>query len=206
MSQLTPKERMIYEFIAETIRSEGYPPSVRDIQESLAIKSTSTVHSYLEKLEAKGYVTRSTGKSRSIRVNDDTTEKQKTARVPVIGTVAAGLPILAEENVESHIEFPLYKRSYNASSLFALKVKGDSMIDAGIFSGDFVVVERSSVASNGNIVVALVNEDDGPSATVKTFYKENNHYRLQPENKDMEPIIVTDVTILGKVISVLRFY
>ncbi len=207
MSQLlSTTEKRIYDYIAETIRREGYPPTVRDIQQSLSIKSTSTVHSYLEKLEQKGFVTRSSGKSRSLRVNLEATEEKKTAKVPVIGTVAAGRPILAEENIEYYIEFPLFKRSYNASSLFALKVKGESMIEAGILDGDTVVVERCSVAQNGSIIVALLDEDDGPSATVKTFYKENNHYRLQPENKDMEPIIVTNVTILGKVISVLRFY
>ena len=175
MSQLlSTTEKRIYDYIAETIRREGYPPTVRDIQQSLSIKSTSTVHSYLEKLEQKGFVTRSSGKSRSLRVNLEATEEKKTAKVPVIGTVAAGRPILAEENIEYYIEFPLFKRSYNASSLFALKVKGESMIEAGILDGDTVVVERCSVAQNGSIIVALLDEDDGPSATVKTFYKENS--------------------------------
>ena len=128
MSQLlSTTEKRIYDYIAETIRREGYPPTVRDIQQSLSIKSTSTVHSYLEKLEQKGFVTRSSGKSRSLRVNLEATEEKKTAKVPVIGTVAAGRPILAEENIEYYIEFPLFKRSYNASSLFALKVKGESI-------------------------------------------------------------------------------
>ncbi len=206
MAQLTSTEKKIYEYISETIRREGYPPTVRDIQQSLSIRSTSTVHSYLEKLEAKGVITRRSGKSRSMRLSSETGEEKKTAKVPVVGTVAAGTPILAEENIESYIEFPLVKRSYNASSLFALRVKGESMIEAGIMDGDTVVVERCSVAQNGSIVVALVDEVDGPSATVKTFYKENNHYRLQPENSEMDPIIVSDVTVLGRVISVMRFY
>lgn len=207
MADLTPKEQKIYDFIAETIRSEGYPPTVRDIQQALSIKSTSTVHSYLERLEEKGYITRSSGKSRSVRVSaDEGNDQRRVARVPVVGTVAAGSPILAQENIDYYIDFPLFKRSYNPSELFALTVKGESMIEAGIMDGDTVIVQRGTVARNGEIVVALVENDDGYSATVKTFYKENGHYRLQPENSSMAPIIVDSVSVLGKVISVLRFY
>ncbi len=207
MVNLTSQEQRIYEFIAETIRREGYPPTVRDIQKALEIKSTSTVHAYLEKLEEKGVIVRSSGKSRSVRVNgSESSEQKKVARIPVVGAVAAGMPILAQENIEYYIDFPLVKRSYNPSELFALTVKGESMIEAGIMNGDTVVIQKGCGAENGEIVVALVEEDDGYSATVKTFYKENGHFRLQPENSTMQPIIVDSVSILGKVIAVLRFY
>jgi len=207
MANLTYQEQRIYDFITETIRREGYPPTVRDIQQALSIKSTSTVHSYLERLEEKGMITRSSGKSRSVRVSgDENTEQRRVAKVPVVGTVAAGTPILAQENIDHYIDFPLFKRSYNPADLFGLTVKGDSMIEVGIMDGDTVIVQRGATAHNGEIIVALVETDDGYSATVKTFYKENGHFRLQPENRTMEPIIVDSVSILGKVVSVLRFY
>ena len=207
MANLTYQEQRIYDFITETIRREGYPPTVRDIQQALSIKSTSTVHSYLERLEEKGMITRSSGKSRSVRVSgDENTEQRRVAKVPVVGTVAAGTPILAQENIDHYIDFPLFKRSYNPADLFGLTVKGDSMIEVGIMDGDTVIVQRGATAHNGEIIVALVETDDGYSATVKTFYKENGHFRLQPENHTMEPIIVDSVSILGKVVSVLRFY
>ena len=207
MANLTYQEQRIYDFITETIRREGYPPTVRDIQQALSIKSTSTVHSYLERLEEKGMITRSSGKSRSVRVSgDENTEQRRVAKVPVVGTVAAGTPILAQENIDHYIDFPLFKRSYNPADLFGLTVKGDSMIEVGIMDGDTVIVQRGATAHNGEIIVALVETDDGYSATVKTFYKENGHFRLQPENRTMVPIIVDSVSILGKVVSVLRFY
>ena len=199
-------ENAIYEYIAETTRTEGYPPTVRDIQQALSIKSTSTVHSYLAKLEEKGKITRRSGKSRSMLIVDSASQQQKAVKVPVIGTVAAGMPILAQQNIEQYIDFPVFRRSLVNETLFALRIKGESMIEAGILDGDLVIVQRCQTAENGTIVVAMVDSDDGPSATVKTFYRENGHFRLQPENSSMEPIIVDQVAILGKVISLIRNY
>lgn len=202
MEKLTPKEQRFYDYITETIRTEGYPPTVRDIQQALSIKSTSTVHAYIQRLEEKGAIIKSDRKSRSLRINDPT-PSQAIAHVPLVGTVAAGLPILAVENIEAYIDLPLTKRSLRSSDLFALRVKGESMIGVGIMDGDIIIVRKENVAENGEIVVALV----GDEATVKTYYKENGYFRLQPENPTMEPIIVRDeLFILGKVISVHRFY
>ena len=203
MKPLTSKEQVFYDYITETIRVQGYPPTVRDIQQALNVKSTSTVHSYLERLEEKGYIHKSEHKSRSLRVNDPTPASSDIAQIPVVGTVAAGIPILAAENIEDYIQLPITRRSLRSSDLFALRVKGESMIGVGIMDGDIIVVKKENVASNGEIVVALV----GDEATVKTFYKENGHFRLQPENPTMAPIIVEDeLLILGKVVSVHRFY
>ena len=203
MKPLTSKEQVFYDYITETIRVQGYPPTVRDIQQALNVKSTSTVHSYLERLEEKGYIHKSEHKSRSLRVNDPTPASSDIAQIPVVGTVAAGTPILAAENIEDYIQLPLTRRSLRSSDLFALRVKGESMIGVGIMDGDIIVVKKENVAANGEIVVALV----GDEATVKTFYKENGHFRLQPENPTMAPIIVEDeLLILGKVVSVHRFY
>ena len=203
MKPLTSKERTFYEYITETIRAQGYSPSVRDIQQALQIKSTSTVHSYLERLEEKGYIHKAGHKSRSLRVSDPTPASSDIAHIPVVGTVAAGTPILAAENIEDYIHLPLARRSLRSSDLFALRVKGESMIGVGIMDGDIIVVKKENVAENGEIVVALV----GDEATVKTYYKENGHFRLQPENPTMAPIIVEDeLLILGKVVSVHRFY
>lgn len=203
MEPLTSKEKVFYDYIAEAIHVQGYPPSVRDIQQALDIKSTSTVHAYLQRLEEKGYIRKSDRKSRSLRVSDPTPVTRDVAHIPVVGTVAAGIPILAAENIEDYVDVPLTHRSLKSSDLFALRVKGESMIGAGIMNGDIIVVKKENVARNGEIVVALV----GDEATVKTYYKENGHFRLQPENPTMEPIIVEDeLLILGKVISVHRFY
>ena len=203
MKPLTSKEQVFYDYITETIRVQGYPPTVRDIQQALNVKSTSTVHSYLERLEEKGYIHKSEHKSRSLRVNDPTPASSDIAQIPVVGTGAAGTPILAAENIEDYIQLPLTRRSLRSSDLFALRVKGESMIGVGIMDGDIIVVKKENVAANGEIVVALV----GDEATVKTFYKENGHFRLQPENPTMAPIIVEDeLLILGKVVSVHRFY
>ncbi len=203
MEKLTPKEQRFYDYIIETIQSEGYPPSVRDIQQALSIKSTSTVHAYIQRLEEKGVIRKSDRKSRSLRVNDPTPTERDVAHIPLIGAVAAGLPILAVENIETYLDLPLTKRSLRGSELFALRVKGESMIGVGILNGDIIVVRKENVAENGEVVVALV----GDEATVKTYYKENGYFRLQPENPAMEPIIVKDeLIILGKVISVHRFY
>lgn len=203
MEKLNPKEQRFYDYITETIRTEGYPPSVRDIQQALSIKSTSTVHAYIQRLEEKGAIIKSDRKSRSLRVSDPTPTRRDTAHIPVVGTVAAGLPILAAENIESYIDVPLTKRSMRSSDLFALRVKGESMIGVGIMDGDIIVVRKECVAEDGEIVVALI----GDEATVKTFYREDGYFRLQPENPTMEPIIVREeLIILGKVISVHRFY
>lgn len=201
--KLLPKERELYEYICERIRRDGYAPTVRDICTALDIKSTSTAHAYLAKLEAKGYIHRSQGKSRSVRIKQAPRETQSTVKIPVLGRVAAGLPILAAENCEGYIDFPVephHKKSYK--EMYGLRVVGESMIGAGIMNGDIVVVQKEHTAENGDIVVALVEDE----ATVKRFYKENGHYRLQPENDTMKPIIVDEVYILGRVCGVLRYY
>lgn len=203
MEPLTSKEKVFYDYIADAIHAQGYPPSVRDIQQALNIKSTSTVHSYLQRLEEKGYIRKTDRKSRSLRVSDPTPASSDVAHVPVVGTVAAGIPILAAENIEGYVDVPLIRRSLRSSDLFALRVKGESMIGVGIMDGDIIVIKKENVAVNGEIVVALV----GDEATVKTYYQENGHFRLQPENPTMAPIIVEDeLLILGKVVSVHRFY
>lgn len=202
MQELKEKEKAIYEYITDVIRRKGYSPSVRDIQNALRIKSTSTVHSYLAKLERKGYIQKESGKSRTLRIDSILAEPQRTVRVPILGKIAAGMPILAIENHEGYIDFPVMNRSYQANQLFALRVRGESMIEAGILEGDIIIVRKENIAENGDIVVALV----GDEATVKTFYREDGRFRLQPENSAMAPIIVDDVYILGRVVSVLRFY
>ncbi|MGM9637409.1 MAG: transcriptional repressor LexA [Eubacteriales bacterium] len=204
MEKLTEKEREMLNFITDFTRQNSYPPSVRDIQKGLGIKSTSTVHNYIERLTEKGVLNKSSGKSRSLRPGELSPEQKSHATIPLLGKVTAGMPILAVENIEGYLDFPLVKRSYREApgSLFALRVSGESMIEAGIMDGDIIVVQKEDVAENGEIVVAMVED----SATVKTFFRENGHFRLQPRNSRMEPIIVDDCTILGKVISVMRFY
>ena len=203
MAEMNHKERSVYEFIIDKIKKEGFSPSVRDIKLALNIKSTSTVHAYLEKLEKKGYIQKEAGKSRTIRVdNIDATGRRTSIRVPILGQVTAGIPILAIENHDGYLDFPIYKQSYLNARLFALKIRGDSMIEAGIMNGDYVVVEKKNYADNGEIVVALIDDE----ATVKKYYMEDGNIRLQPCNQTMRPIIVKDATVLGKVISVLRFY
>jgi repressor LexA len=203
MSEMNYKERAVYEYIIDTIKKEGFSPSVRDIKIALDIKSTSTVHSYLEKLEKKGYIQKEPGKSRTIRVdNIEMGGKRTSIRVPILGQVTAGVPILAIVNHEGYLDFPIYKQSYLNARLFALRIKGDSMIEAGIMNGDYVVVEKRNYAENGEIVVAMIDDE----ATVKKYYLEDGNVRLQPCNSTMRPIIIRDVIILGKVISVMRFY
>ena len=202
MSELTEKERQVLEYITDTIRREGFSPSVRDIGEALNIKSTSTVQSYIKRLEEKGVLKRESGKSRTLRIDTYQRDSQRTVKVPILGKVAAGKPILAIENQEGYVDFPMPGVSRGYKDLFALRVAGESMINAGILSGDIVVVRRENYAENGDIVVALVEDE----ATVKRFYKENGHFRLQPENPTMEPIIVDEVFILGRVVAVLRYY
>ena len=202
MSQgrITEKQKEILEYIKETILKKGYPPSVREICEAVNLKSTSSVHSHLETLEKNGYIRRDPTKPRTIEILDDdfALTRREMVNVPLIGTVAAGVPILAQENIESYMPFPA--EMLPNKDIFMLRVKGESMIEAGILNGDQVLVSSQSTAENGEMVVALVDD----SATVKTFYKEDGHYRLQPQNSSMEPIIVDDVQILGKVIGLFR--
>ena len=204
MSQgkISTKQSEILDYIKLQILKRGFPPSVREICEAVDLKSTSSVHSHLETLEKNGYIRRDPTKPRAIEILDDEfniTRREMTS-VPIIGSVAAGQPLYAEQNIEDYFPIPV-DRLPNKQT-FLLKVKGESMIDAGILNGDLVLVEETPSASNGDIVVALV--EDG--ATVKTFYKEKGVYRLQPENAFMDPIIVKEVTILGKVIGVFRFF
>ncbi len=202
MQPLTDKEQQIYDYIYETISRDGFSPSVRDIQSTLGIKSTSTVHAYLSKLEEKGYIHKENGKSRTLRIDNSGGANRRSIKVPLLGKVTAGMPILAVENFEGYIDFPTMNRSYGHNDLFALRIQGESMIEAGILNGDIVVIKKAQHADNGQIVVALLEDE----ATVKTFYKEEGHFRLQPENSSMEPIISDDVYILGHVVSVLRYY
>lgn len=200
--KITAKQQQILDYIKDEILKKGYPPTVREIGEMVNLKSTSSVHSHLETLEKNGYIKRDPTKPRAIEICDDSFQLVRTEMVslPVIGNVAAGQPILAEENIEDY--FPVPADVVPRGESFILKVRGDSMINAGIFSGDRVFVNACNTASNGDMVVAMI--EDG--ATVKTFYKENGHIRLQPENDSMEPIIVEDCKILGKVFGVFRFY
>ena len=200
--KISKKQKEILEYIKSQILERGFPPAVREICEAVNLKSTSSVHSHLETLEKNGYIRRDPTKPRAIEILDDSfnVTRREMVNVPIIGQVAAGEPILAQENIENY--FPIPTEFMPNNKTFLLKVKGESMINAGILDGDMVLVEQTPSASNGEMVVALV--DDG--ATVKTFYKEEGIFRLQPENDTMDPIIVTDVTILGKVIGVFRFF
>lgn len=202
MSQgkITDKQREILEYIKEMILKKGYPPAVREICEAVHLKSTSSVHSHLESLEKNGYIRRDPTKPRTIEILDDdfALTRRELVNVPVIGTVAAGVPILAEQNIEDYLPIPA--EILANKEVFMLKVKGNSMIEAGIYNGDKVIVAKQPNAENGDKVVALVDD----SATVKTFYKENGHFRLQPENSSMDPIILDQVEILGKVIGLFR--
>lgn len=200
--KITAKQSEILEYIKKEILSKGYPPAVREICEAVNLKSTSSVHSHLETLEKNGYIRRDPTKPRAIEIIDDTFNltRREVVNVPIVGTVAAGNPILAVENINNY--FPIPAEYMPNTESFMLTVKGDSMINVGIFNGDQILVSKQSAASNGDIVVALVDD----SATVKTFYKEKGHYRLQPENDTMDPIIVNEVSILGKVFGVFRLY
>lgn len=199
--KISPKQQEILDYIKSQILERGFPPAVRDICDAVHLKSTSSVHSHLETLEKNGYIRRDPTKPRAIEILDDSFNftRREMVNVPMIGRVAAGEPILAEQNIENYFPIPMEFMPNNQT--FMLKVKGESMINTGIFDGDLVLVEQCQTARNGEIVVALI--EDG--ATVKTFYKEKAAIRLQPENDSMDPIIVTDVKILGKVIGVFRF-
>lgn len=198
--KITPKQQEILEYIKETILKKGYPPAVREICEAVHLKSTSSVHSHLETLEEKGYIRRDPTKPRTIEIIDDcfNLTRREVVNVPLIGTVAAGQPLLAEENIENYYPIPV-ELLPNAET-FMLNVKGNSMVNAGIFDGDQLIVEQCSTAHDGEIVVALVDD----SATVKRFFKEDGYYRLQPENDEMEPILVDHLEILGRVIGLFR--
>lgn len=197
MSELTKKQQAVLAFLQERAQ-DGLPPTVREICTAAGIKSTSTVHAYLKILEEGGYISRQSGLNRAIRVKNDNVTPMP-GRVPLIGRVTAGMPILAVEQVEDYVP---YSGHYDVKDLFALRVSGTSMINAGIFDGDVVVVHRTPVAENGDIVVALIGEE----ATVKRFFKEDGHFRLQPENDAFEPIIVPEVSVLGKVVSLVRYF
>ena len=204
MSQgkITDKQREILEYIKEMILKKGYPPAVREICEAVHLKSTSSVHSHLESLEKNGYIRRDPTKPRTIEILDDdfNLTRREVVNVPMIGQVAAGEPILATEHIENY--FPIPAEYIPNKETFMLKVKGESMINAGILDGDSILVKQQPDAENGDIVVALV----GDSATVKTFYKEDGHFRLQPENDTMDPIIVDECSIIGKVFGVFRIF
>lgn len=200
--KITSKQQEILEYIKNEILNKGYPPAVREICEAVHLKSTSSVHSHLETLEKNGYIRRDPTKPRAIEIMDDNFNltRREVVNVPMVGKVAAGQPILAVENIDNY--FPIPAEFMPNAESFMLKVKGESMINAGIFDGDNILVQKQSNAKNGDMVVALVED----SATVKTFYKEGGHIRLQPENDTMDPIIVPDCTILGKVFGVFRFF
>lgn len=204
MSQekITAKQNEILEYIKECVLKKGYPPSVREICEAVHLKSTSSVHSHLETLEEKGYIRRDPTKPRTIEIIDEefNPSRRELYSVPLVGTVAAGQPILAEQNISDY--FPIPADMLPNGEVFMLEVKGESMVNAGILNGDKVIVQMQNTARNGEMVVALLED----SATVKTFYKENGHFRLQPENDHMDPIIADDVQIMGKVIGVFRMF
>ena len=200
--KISAKQKEILEDIKQEILNKGYPPAVREICEAVDLKSTSSVHSHLETLEKNGYIRRDPTKPRAIEIMDDNFNltRREVTNVPIIGNVAAGQPLLAVENIENY--FPIPVELLPNAETFILNVKGESMINVGIYDGDQILVQRQSDACNGDIVVALVDD----SATVKTFYKEDGHIRLQPENDTMEPIIVHDCQILGKVFGMFRFF
>ena len=196
------KHTEILEYIKNQILDKGYPPAVREICAAVHLKSTSSVHSHLETLEKLGYIRRDPTKPRAIEIVDDefNLSRRELRNIPLLGNVAAGQPLFAEQNIESY--FPMLSDELPDGNLFMLNVRGESMINAGIFDGDKIIVQQTETAKNGDIVVALVEE----AATVKTYYKENGRFRLQPENDTMEPIYVNEVIILGKVVGLFRFF
>lgn len=199
--KITAKQTEILEYIKSEILNRGFPPAVREICEAVHLKSTSSVHSHLETLEKNGYIRRDPTKPRAIEILDDSFQmlRREMVNVPILGKIAAGSPLLAVENIESY--FPIPAEYMPNAQTFMLQVQGESMINAGILPGDHILVKQQSTAENGDMIAALIED----SATVKTFYKEKDYYRLQPENETMEPIIVKDLQILGKVIGVFRF-
>ena len=200
MSELNDKQLLIYEFLKDFTSEKGYPPTVREICKAVGFKSTSSVHGHLKHLEKEGLIKRDPTKPRALEIVDSVVKKEM-INVPIIGRVTAGLPILANENIEDSFPLPLDYVKHN-NDLFMLKISGSSMIKAGILDGDFAIIERTQTASNGDKIVALIENE----ATLKTFYRENDHIRLQPENDEMEPIIVDNCSILGKLIGIYRTY
>lgn len=202
---LSAKQQEILDYIKDEILKKGYPPAVREICSAVGLSSTSSVHAHLATLEKMGYIRRDAAKSRTIEIADDDfygVGRSEMTSIPLVGRVAAGEPILAQEHIEGYFPYPVNELPAGTGQLFMLEVKGESMINVGIMNGDRIIVSQCSSARNGEIVVALVDD----SATVKRFYKENGHIRLQPENDTMEPIIVPDCQILGKVIGLIRLY
>ena len=195
MAKLNQMAEEILEYIRQAV-NEGPPPSVREICQALHIKSTSTVHRYLKLLEQEGYIDRISGINRNIKVNGQHTG------VPILGAVTAGIPILAEEQIQGYVELPASLRGSQTKNLFALRVIGDSMIGAGILEGDMIIVDKEAYVKNSDIVVALIEDE----ATVKRFFQEKDHVRLQPENDRYDPILVTEVSVLGKVVTLVRNY
>lgn len=199
--RISTKQSEILAYIKSQIIEKGYPPAVREICSAVHLKSTSSVHAHLETLEKNGYIRRDPTKPRAIEIVDDefNMTRREMRNIPLIGNVAAGQPLFAEQNIESY--FPMLSDELPAGDLFMLNVRGESMINVGIYDGDKIIVQQTPSAKNGDIVVALLDD----SATVKTYYKENGHYRLQPENDFMEPIYADEVIILGKVVGLFRF-
>lgn len=199
---LTERQRQVLQFIKEEIAKKGYPPSVREIGEAIGLSSSSTVHGHMARLEEKGFIRRDPTKPRAIEVLDEDygAPRRRTVNVPIVGRVTAGLPIYADQNVEDHFPLPADFVRADEKELFFLTVQGDSMVEAGILDGDYVLVRRQQSAVNGDIVVAMIEDE----ATVKRFFKEKGHIRLQPENRYMDPIIVPAAEILGKVVGLIR--
>ena len=205
MRELTKRQTEIFDYIKQIVQSKGYPPSVREIGEAVGLASSSTVHGHLSRLEEKGYIRRDPTKPRAIEIVSELlgepVNTEETIHVPVIGKVTAGIPITAVENVEEYFPLPEHFTSTHNSDIFILNVIGDSMIEAGILDGDKVIVRSQTIAENGDIIVAMTEENE---ATVKRFYKEKTRYRLQPENSTMDPIYLDQVTVLGKVVGLFR--
>lgn len=195
------KQSEIYKFLKTYTENKGYPPSVREICEAVDLKSTSTVHGHLKRLEKKGFIKRDPTKPRALEIVELNASKREMINIPIVGKVTAGTPILATENIEDSFPIPLEYIKHDRE-LFILRVSGESMIDAGINDGDLAIIEQCTTALNGDIIVALIENE----ATIKRFFKEENHIRLQPENKTMNPILVNDCTILGKLVGLFRAY
>ena len=204
-NELSQNELNILNYIRKQLAEVGYPPSVRELCKAVGLKSTSSVHLYLSRLAEKGYIKKGNLKTRALKINGESVGETKDTdllEIPLVGQVAAGLPILAEENIEEYVKLPtsMVKQNVKSEGTYMLKVKGDSMINVGIYSGDYIIVSKCNTAENGQIIVALIDDE----ATVKTFYKEKDYIRLQPENSTMDPIIVPTCEILGKVAGVFR--
>lgn len=201
---LSAKQKEILDFIRSEILAKGYPPTVREIGQKVRLRSTSSVHAHLSTLEAEGYIRRDPSKSRTIEIcsSEAYPERREMLNIPVVGQVAAGQPILAEQNIDSYFPYPADELSSSQANLFMLEVKGESMINIGILDGDRLICQETNTARNGELAVVLVED----SATVKRFYKENGHFRLQPENDNMDPIIVEECSVLGKPVALIRSF